>query len=249
VRDVGSVAARLRRRPLTFTIATGGRRFPVRLDETALAALVYTNGDPRLVGALPAAAARGRAGDLHPLQRLLQTSLLAKAALFEPPMASLISPAQSFATQCRDYPRAFSLANRREDRRAAYEHARIAIGRRAFLPFSPAAWTSAGFEATDTCIDWPATRTGATPLVTMPDVPVLVLSGDLDANTPSSAGRRVARQFPRATFAEIPNAGHSPTDTPCGLELGLRFVATASARANACAGTGTPPPVTPIGSS
>jgi pimeloyl-ACP methyl ester carboxylesterase len=246
LRDIGDVAARLRRRPLTFSIVAGERRFPVRLDEPALAALVYTNGDAQLFGTLPAAAARGRAGDLAPLQRLLQASLLAKATLFERRMASLISPAQSFATQCHDYPRTFSLADRPAARRAAYKQALTAIGRRAFRPFSPAAWTSAGFEATDTCIEWPAARISATPLATMPDVPVLVLSGDLDANTPSSAGRHVARQFPRATFAEIPNAGHTPTDTPCGLELGLRFVATSSARANTCAGTGTPPPVTPV---
>jgi pimeloyl-ACP methyl ester carboxylesterase len=62
----------------------------------------------------------------------------------------------------------------------------------------------------------------------MPDVPALVLSGDLDANTPSSAGRKVARQFAHATFAEIPNAGHTPTDTPRGLQLALRFVASAT---------------------
>jgi hypothetical protein len=80
----------------------------------------------------------------------------------------------------------------------------------------------------------------------MPDVPVLVISGELDANTPSSAGRRVASQFAHATFAEIPNVGHVPTDaSPCALKLGLGFVATTTANANACAGTGTPPPVAP----
>jgi hypothetical protein len=80
----------------------------------------------------------------------------------------------------------------------------------------------------------------------MPDVPVLVISGDLDANTPSSAGREVASQFAHATFAEIPNVGHVPTDaSPCALKLGLRFVATLTANANACAETGAPAPLTP----
>jgi pimeloyl-ACP methyl ester carboxylesterase len=249
LRDVAAVAARLRRHPIPFTITAGARRFPVRLDEAALAALVYTNGDAALLGALPAAAASGRAGELAPLKQLVQTSLLARASLFDPRVASLISPAQSFATQCHDYPREYSLADRPSTRRAAYRQARTALGRRAFRPFSPSAWTSAGFEATDACIEWPRGRVAPiTPRPSMPDVPVLVLSGDLDANTPSSAGRQVARQFPRATFAEIPNAGHTPTDTPCGLELGLRFVATASIPAHTCAGTGTPPPVTPIAS-
>jgi hypothetical protein len=80
----------------------------------------------------------------------------------------------------------------------------------------------------------------------MPDTPVLVISGDLDASTPSSAGRQVAGLIADATFAEIPNAGHVPTDaSPCALKLGVRFVATTSAAGAACAGTGAPPPVTP----
>jgi len=80
----------------------------------------------------------------------------------------------------------------------------------------------------------------------MPDVPVLVLSGELDANTPSEGGRAVAEPFPHATFAEIPNAGHVPTDgSPCALQLALTFVETTEADAHACDGTGTPPPVTP----
>jgi hypothetical protein len=73
---------------------------------------------------------------------------------------------------------------------------------------------------------------------------VLVISGDLDANTPTSAGRKVVRQFAHATLAEIPNVGHVPTDrSPCAMKLGMQFVATRSAKANACTGTGTPPPV------
>jgi len=150
---------------------------------------------------------------------------------------------------CHDYPQAFSPADPPAARRAAYDKARAAIDPRAFFPLSASAWTAAGFEGGEACIDWPADPTAAPPLAPetpMPDVPVLVLSGELDANTPSSAGREVARQFEHGTFAEIPNTGHVPADSsPCALELALQFVATTSADANACAGTGTPPPVGP----
>jgi pimeloyl-ACP methyl ester carboxylesterase len=246
LRDVAALARRLRRRPVTFPITVGAQRFRDRLDESALAATFYTGGNAQAFGALPAAAASGRAGDLAPLRRLVETTQLMLAYFLTQQTPASGSLAQSFATQCHDYPRAFSFADPPAARRAAYEQARAAIGRRAFFPLSPAAWTSAGFEAADTCIDWPDDPTAAPPIppgTPMPDVPVLVLSGDLDANTPSFAGREVAQQFKRATFAEIPNEGHTPTGSPCALRLGLRFVVTSAARANACAGTGTPPRV------
>jgi hypothetical protein len=77
----------------------------------------------------------------------------------------------------------------------------------------------------------------------LPDVPVLVLSGDLDANTPSFAGRQAAAQFRRTTFVEIPNQRHTPTGSPCPTAVGARFIATLTASPNACAGTGEPPQV------
>jgi pimeloyl-ACP methyl ester carboxylesterase len=46
-----------------------------------------------------------------------------------------------------------------------------------------------------------------------------VLSGDLDANTPGSAGRAAADQFPNAHWVEVPNAGHTPSETAAGLKL------------------------------
>ncbi|HEY4278196.1 MAG TPA: alpha/beta fold hydrolase [Conexibacter sp.] len=247
LRDIRRLAAELRRHPVPFTIVAGQRRFPARLSEGSLAALFYTGGYPPFYGQLPAAAASALAGDTATLRRLVETSLLSTATvLFDPATASAFSLAQSFATQCHDYPHAYSYADPIGARRAMYERALRALDPKAFVPFSPAGWTQAGFEAVDTCIEWPDDPTAGSPLApgsTLPDVPVLVLSGDLDANTPSFAGREAARQFPHATFAEIPNEGHTPTGSPCGLALGLRFVTTLAADARACVGTGTPPPV------
>jgi pimeloyl-ACP methyl ester carboxylesterase len=58
----------------------------------------------------------------------------------------------------------------------------------------------------------------------MPNVPVLVMSGDLDSNTPIEQGRAVAAKFPHATFAIVANAGHTPALDPCGVALGVDFV-------------------------
>jgi hypothetical protein len=78
----------------------------------------------------------------------------------------------------------------------------------------------------------------------MPDVPVLVLSGDLDANTPTEAGRLAAAEFRRSTVVEVPNAGHTPGDyAECAAAISIRFVATLKAGLGACAAT--PVPVSP----
>ena len=73
---------------------------------------------------------------------------------------------------------------------------------------------------------------------------MLVLSGDLDANAPSTAGRQAAAQFAHATFVEIPNAGHTPgAYSACALDLALRFIATFEVSPGACARDVMPPPV------
>ena len=245
LRDLATVAAALRRNPVSFTITAGDRRIRTRLDEEALAGLFYTSGAAPLFGLLPAALASARAGDLAPLRRVAEFFLLLKAAVFSSP-GFPVAFAPNFAVACHDYPRPFSYADSPAARRAAYRRALRALDRRDFAPFSPAAWAHSGIEGSDGCIDWPdhATAGPALPPGTpMPDVPVLVVSGDLDANTPTSAGRELARRYPGATVVEIPNIGHPPTDDPCATRLGLRFVATLEVDERACASTGSPPPV------
>src|SRR4051794_692211 len=70
VRDVGVVAARLRAHPIDFTVLAGDARYRTRLDEGALAELVYSGGDASLYGRLPAALAAARERDYAPLRRL-----------------------------------------------------------------------------------------------------------------------------------------------------------------------------------
>ena len=213
--------------------------------------MTYAAGNAYAFGAIPAIAENGRTGDFAQMRRLVENDLLGSAYSVTHPTPAVDSLPQALATECHDFPRAFSLSDTPAVRRADYEHARAALDPRAFLPFSPAAWTSSrvGFEAAATCIEWPDDPTAA-----RADRP-----RHADARRPRArdlrrpgrqhadlAGRKVARQFEHATLAEIPNAGHVPTDgSPCAIELGIRFVATTTAKANACAGTGTPPPVTP----
>jgi pimeloyl-ACP methyl ester carboxylesterase len=243
--DVARLAERLRRHPRTFAVTVGSRRIHTRLDEGALATILYTEGDSALFGRIPAAVRSALDGDLAPLQRLVATSRMGTAARLA---GGSFNVAAYLATGCHDYPRAFSYADSPAARRAAYERARSALDPRAFWPFSPAGWTASGIEGADSCIDWPNDPTAASPLppgTAMPDVPVLVLSGDLDANTPSAAGREAAAQFPHAIFAEVSNVGHPPTRSRCAQALANRFVETLTADPLACAHDGAPPAVAP----
>jgi pimeloyl-ACP methyl ester carboxylesterase len=247
--DLARLATRLRRHPVSFTARAGDRRLRLRMDENALAIAVYGSGDPRSLARLPAMVSSALEGDLTPLRRRVETWRLGAAGVLADPSAGGSSGESAFlASACHDFPRVFSYADSDPARLAAYETALAALDAGALAPFSPAAWVHGGFESPDWCLNWPAEPTAGSPLApgtTLPDVPVLVLSGDLDTNVPSSQGRAAAALYPRATFVEIPNAGHTPTDaSPCAAALAAHFVRALSADAKACAGTGAPPPVT-----
>jgi pimeloyl-ACP methyl ester carboxylesterase len=246
--DVARLATRLRRHPVSFTARAGDRRLRLRIDETALATAVYGSGDPRSLGRLPAMVRSALEGDLVPLRRSVETWQLGVAGVLADPNAGGSAGETAFlAGACHDFPRAFSYADPVPARRPAYQSALAALDAGALAPFSPAAWVHAGFEAPDWCLDWPADPTAGPPLApgtALPDVPVLVLSGDLDTNVTASQGRAAAALYPRATFVEIPNAGHTPTDgNPCAAALAAHFIRALSASPSACAGTGAPPPV------
>ena len=82
-----------------------------------------------------------------------------------------------------------------------------------FRPFSADAWLHTGIDAGPKCLDWPADPTAGSPLRghAMPDVAVLVQSGDLDTNTPVEQGRKAAAQFAHPIYAVVSNAGHTRT--------------------------------------
>jgi pimeloyl-ACP methyl ester carboxylesterase len=243
LRDVARLAARLREDPVTVTAVAGDRRFRLRLDDGALASAFYGGGDPLFFGRMPAAAAAGLAGDLAPLRRLVETPALSRASA----LGEGGTEAAAYAAACHDFPRAFAYADPPAARRAAYERALAALGARAFAPFSPDGWLRAGFESPDWCLEWPDDPTAGLPVdpaAPLPDVPVLILAGDLDANTPTPGNREVAARFSRATVVELPNAAHIPVNvSPCGAAMARRFIRTLTVNPRACAGTGEPPAV------
>ena len=242
--DVARLARRLRTHPRTFTAYSPLGRVRVRMDENALADVTYGGGNPELTALLPAAVRAALHGDRALLERAIFAGRvgIVGALVGDPTVFSIGAAA---ATSCHDYPRPYDLAAPPEARHAQYAAALAALDRAQFRPFSPEAWLSTTIDAGPSCLDWPADPTAGSPLrgLSLPDVPVLVQSGDLDGNTPVEQGRVAAAQFPHATFAVVANVGHTPDTGACGRAMALDFIRRLRVDAHRCRHAGHAPAV------
>jgi pimeloyl-ACP methyl ester carboxylesterase len=233
--DLAFLAEQLRTAPDSVEIPFGGTPYKVALDEWQLASVagrVFSNApQPEALQALADAAAAARTGDLDPFRAFVAESLTATAEIAISG-TNAVSVAQSWATSCHDYVKPFDTADTAAEKRSDFQAALSTMNDSEFAPFSATAWiTRSDYDAAG-CLEWPVGAEAEEPFARgaeLPDVPVLVLSGDLDANTTSPSGREAAAQFPNAEFFEIAGAGHTPAITEEGGIKILTFIATGSA--------------------
>jgi pimeloyl-ACP methyl ester carboxylesterase len=241
---IGRLARRLRRHPVRFTAHSPVGPVRLTLGERELALVTHGGGDPRVYGLLPAAVDAALDHDLALLKRLTTVARVGEVEQFflDP---ALFSAGAAAATSCHDYPRPYDLSAPPAVRRAQYRRALAALDRAQFRPFSPRAWLGTGIDAGPKCLDWPADPTAGSPLQgrPMPDVPVLVQSGDLDTNTPVEQGRRAAAQFAHPIYGIVANAGHTPDTRPCGVAMAIDFVEHLETSPKRCLHAGRPPTV------
>ena len=116
-----------------------------------------------------------------------------------------------------------------------------AYPRGAFEPFSGMAWNGTDYEGWQACLRWPSPQGDDPPDppgAGYPDVPTLVLNGDLDTITASSGAREVARRFPGSTFVEVRNSVHVTAlydKDDCASRIYVRFVKTLDSGDTTCA--------------
>jgi pimeloyl-ACP methyl ester carboxylesterase len=242
--QIEQLARRLRRHPVHFTAESPIGRVPLTVGEHELANVVYGGGHPEVYGLLPAAVAAALDHDYAPLERMVAVDRIGQAGslLLDP---TLVSFGGQTATTCHDYPRPFSLAAAPAERRAAYDTALAALDPAQFAPFSPEAWLSTGIEGGPKCLDALPDPTAGSPVqgLAMPDVPVLVQSGDLDTNTPIEQGRLAAAQFAHPVYGIVANAGHTPDLQPCGVAMAIDFIEHLTTDPDRCRHAGRPPVV------
>jgi pimeloyl-ACP methyl ester carboxylesterase len=240
--DVARLSERLRRDPIGYE--TDGRRR--LLDDTTLASVVYQ-------------AASDAPGGLADVPRMVRAALRGDNELLVGAARELLTPVsgsagsvrtaapaseeqpfnvgQTVAVVCNDYP---TLWDRRASvpvRLRQFAAGRAALPESTFWPFGKRAWTSGINDRGNLCVRWPdrhgsGRQTGAP----FPDVPVLVMSGDMDTNTPTEEGRLAARRFKRAAVVEVPNVGHVPEQEPsgCAAGIGMSFIRTLKVGDTSC---------------
>ena len=148
------------------------------------------------------------------------------------------------AVACNDYPQAYDMTSPIEDRPAQYEASIQDVKDTdpgLFAPFTVDEWVTAPVEYWDSCLDWPVPSRVDPPVppgATYPEVPVLVLSGDLDSLTSPEGAMATANAFPNATFVSVANGTHVEALSDynrCASVIVRRFVETLSPGDTSCA--------------
>lgn len=214
-----------------------------RIDPSALISMFgsggYLFGPYRELDAAVRAALRPHPDDL-PLLRIAREQL--DLGNFGP--VNEYSVGLAVAVECTDYPQLYDMTAAPAVRLRQFHRAVARLRRthpNAFAPFTIPQFVHSADEDLDTCVGWPAPK-DPQPLLppghVYPNVPTLVLVGDLDSVTSARGARRVANSFPNSTFVEVANMIHvSALDDTKGCAAGIvrRFVRTTSAGNTSCA--------------
>ncbi|RLP28655.1 alpha/beta hydrolase [Nocardia seriolae] len=245
VDDLRTVAARLRERPIAVSAKS-----EVLLTESKLASLVFEAGTSSLgerpeamtpLGMLPAALHAAVRGDDSGLAEFVRLTT-------EEPAYENIG--LYIALSCNDYQPLWSPEAALPERERQYRD-RLAGAANDFGPFSAEGFAGGQRDGGDACLRWPGIPGHQRPdqvATPLPDVPVLVLSGDLDAVTPDANGKQLAAKITHSTFVSVPNTGHVPDLEPSGCVSGIvaRFARTGTVQGAECAASLPPIVVAPV---
>jgi len=241
----------LREHPLPARVQLGpARTLTFTADATQLAIVMFGSAPAYAsVRETDAAARAFIAGDRVPLLRLMAETRAGVDSRDATHSVRAFSAGLAAAVSCGDPPQIFDMTLPPAERLAARD---AAIARRrseapdTYAPFTIDEYRRMPLDYAfiDQCVQWPA-RTPAWPSATLvpdapyPEVPVLVVSGDLDNMTPVADGAAAAARFPAAHHVVITNGFHvnalPHSRSECGALLVRRFLDTLSTEDDSCA--------------
>jgi len=159
--------------------------------------------NPGLSALLPGVLHQARLGSMQPLLRL---ATLDEAGSLENPED--LSEALNAATVCHDGPFPWQPTSAVADRPPVVQAALDALPTGSYGPFG--SWAPAIFGTAHFCAQWPSPAGGVTyGNGTVPNVPMLAVSGGFDMRTPTAAATNVASMFPQGKVLVVPGVGHS----------------------------------------
>jgi pimeloyl-ACP methyl ester carboxylesterase len=219
-------------------------------NATQLALVMFSGTPARATIREADAAARAFAdGDQAPLLRLMAESQTGIDSRDEQQTPAAYSSGLAAAVMCQDAPQIYDMSLEVEARLA--DRARAVTRREAeapgtYAPFSIAEYRGMplDYAFVDECVQWPAPPAAypagrlTTARVVYPDVPTLIVSGDLDNMTPVADGAAAAANFPHGRQVILLNSLHvnalPGARSECGVALVRHFLDTLEPGDTAC---------------
>jgi len=211
----------LRRAPVAAKARDGdGRLRSFTANATQLAMVMFGSAPAYAsVRETDAAARAFVAGDTAPLLRLMAETQVSVDSRDETRLPARFSSGLAAAVMCHDAPQIFDMSLAPVRRAVARDEAiarRMQSAPDTYAPFTIDEYRGMplDYSFVDQCSSWPAIE--ATQAASMaklrnspyPDVPALVISGDLDNMTPLADGTLVAKRFPHGHQLVVPNGFH-----------------------------------------
>jgi pimeloyl-ACP methyl ester carboxylesterase len=242
---------RLRAHPFEAAVRYGdGRTLKLTANATALAIVMF-GGSPAFatLRETDAAARAFVAGDTQPLLRLMAETAGSVDSRDPTRNPVIFSAGLAAAVSCLDPPQIFDMYLAPAQRLAARDA--LIEERKAQAPATYAPFTIDEYRAMpldyafiDQCVEWPSPSGYPPspltfPAASYPDVPVLVVSGELDNMTPVADGAAVAAHFPRSHHLVLANSFHvnalPHARSACAAQLVRRFLDTLASGDDSCA--------------
>jgi pimeloyl-ACP methyl ester carboxylesterase len=249
---VAPVVAELRSRPFRARAAdSDGKQREFTADASQLAIVMYGSA-PALATAreLDAAARAFSDGDRIPLLRLMAETVSGVDSRDPTADAAKWSAGLAAAVMCQDPPQIFDMrlppALRTADRDRAVADRKLKAPD-TYAPFTIDEYRGMPLDYSfiDQCVEWPVAPSShpASHVVAAdaryPDVPALVISGELDNITTMADGAAVARAFKRGSQIRIANSFHvnalPRARSACAAHTLRRFIETLGVGDTTCA--------------
>jgi len=211
--DLAKLSSRLRKHALTGYVYDGaGKRHRTAISDVALLNLIAAGDlNPALRALLPASVTSALRGDPAPLLRLSLLSEGLVPNLPGTPTAEAgsggVDEALFADTTCEEQSFPWKRTSPAKTRVSEALAALHAVPAGDFYPFDASVeWADSVLPG---CAAWPNASSPPPPIVPLPQVPSLILSGAQDLRTPTSGAEAVAARIPGSQLVTVPFTGHS----------------------------------------